>query len=248
MLLTCDIETGRNRANPQCFAILKHATFNYSFFFVDGVPEIDITFAITKSAARPNTVKLMPDIIKSIVYRYGIKRVRTSIIVFGDKPIRVFDFGYDFPNIKVLLDRIDNLPNKETANPDILKSLEETKKLFEDAPTRKNARLVLVTIMDRSSNVPEDKIKSSVRDLQNKGIMQIAVVIGSEIPREQTDSLTIFRNNVIKTTADTPSWNTGEEIITRIIGCEYNHTCWCSIYKRCCEVWKSIFKQPIFLF
>ncbi|KXJ15894.1 uncharacterized protein LOC110236767 [Exaiptasia diaphana] len=184
----------------------------------DGVPEIDITFAVTKSAARPNTANLMPAIVKSIVHRYGNKRVRTSIIVFGDKPIRVFDFGYDFPNEKVLLDRIDKLPNEETTNPDVQKSLEETKKLFEDAPTRKNARQVLVTIMDRSSNVPEEKIKKSVRDLQNIGVMQIVVVIGSEIPKQQTDSLTIFRNNVIKTTADTPAWNTGEEIITRIIG------------------------------
>lgn len=69
-----------------------------NLFFSDGIPEIDITFAITASAAKPNVTKLMKDIIKSIIYRYGDDRVRTSVIVFGDTPKRVFDFSYDFPN------------------------------------------------------------------------------------------------------------------------------------------------------
>lgn len=163
----------------------------------------------------------MKNIIKSIIHRYGDDRVRTSVIVFGDKPIRVFDFGYDFPDEEKLLERIGNLPTEETANPNIQKSLKETEKLFKNAPVRPNSRRVLVTIIDRSSNVPDDTLKKSTRDLQNIGVIQIPVIIGSDVPNKQIESITIFKDNVIKTTADTPSWEIGEEIISKIIGCEY---------------------------
>ncbi|KAK3753528.1 hypothetical protein QZH41_018026 [Actinostola sp. cb2023] len=184
----------------------------------DGIPEIDITFAITASVAKPNVTKLMKDIIKSIIYRYGDDRIRVSVIVFGNKPIRVFDFGFDFPDEKALLDRIGSLPTEDTANPDLQKSLEDTRKLFEEAPVRPYARRVLVTIIDRSSKVADDTLKKSTKDLQDIGVIQIPVVIGSNVPNSQIESITIYKDNVIKTSADTPSWEIGEEIITKIIG------------------------------
>lgn len=163
----------------------------------------------------------MKDIIKSIIYRYGNDRIRTSVIVFGDKPQRVFDFSYDFPNEEQLLNRTANLPTEETANPNIQKSLDETRKIFEQAPVRPNTRRVLVTIIDRPSNLLDDILKKSTRDLQNIGVIQIPVVIGNDVPNQQIESITIFKDNVIKTSADTPSWEIGEDIISKIIGCKY---------------------------
>lgn len=189
--------------------------------FSDGIPEIDIMFAISASVGEPNVTKLMKDIIKSIIYRYGDDRVRTSIVVFGPKPTTIFHFGYDFPNEKEILDRIERLTTSETGTPNLQEALDGVRKLFEEVPLRPNSRKVLVTITDRKSDSTKEVLRKSTRELQNIGITQIPIVIGNDVPNEQIESITIFKDNVIKTPANTPPWEIGEEIISKIIGCKY---------------------------
>jgi hypothetical protein len=179
-------------------------------------------FAISASVAKPNITKLMKDIIKSIIYRYGDDRVRTSIVVFSDTPKTIFHFGYDFPNEKELLDRIGSLVPQDSQTPNLEKALDGARKLFQEVPVRPNSRKVLVTIIDRSSSGSTDEIlRKSTRELQNIGITQIPIVIGSDVPNNQIESITIFKDNVIKTTANTPAWEIGEDIISKIIGRKY---------------------------
>ena len=204
--------------------LILQETLNNVNSFLDGIPEIEVTFAITASVAKPKITKLMKDIIKSIIYRYGHDRIRTSVIVFGKEPKRVFDFGHDFPDEKELVDRVNKLSPEETADPDIPKALEETRKLFEDAPVRPNTRRVLVTIIDRPSKISDDTLKKSTRELQNIGVMQIPVVIGSDVPNNEIEAITIYKDNVIKRSDDTPSWEIGEDIISKIIGRKYATT------------------------
>lgn len=178
-------------------------------------------FAISASVAKPNVTKLMKNIIKSIIYRYGDDRVRTSIVVFGPTPKTIFHFGYDFPNEKEILGTIANLTTSETQTPNLQKALDGARKLFQEVPLRPNSRKVLVTIIDRKSDSTEEVLRNSTRELQNIGITQIPIVIGNDVPNNQIESITIFKDNVIKTPANTPSWEIGEEIISKIIGCKY---------------------------
>ena len=74
-------------------------------------------------------MKLMKAAVTSIIDRYGVgKKIRYGLILFGRTPTTAITFGEQFPDVERIKTfvEISRLP---AGDPDVVKSLEEAKKV-----------------------------------------------------------------------------------------------------------------------
>ncbi|XP_048580141.1 uncharacterized protein LOC5520454 [Nematostella vectensis] len=185
----------------------------------DGIPEIDLVFAISPSIDRKNLSAIMKDILKSIIQRYGDDKITYSVITYGSDSSSEIALSDQFPNLESLINAVDSVGAKPSYDaPNLEKAMDEAKLLFEEAPIRPNARKVFVPILDRNTENPEQVLKAATKSLQDLGATIVPVGIGDDVSKEELDRVTIFKDNVIKPASDVPFYDTGEEIISKIIG------------------------------
>ena len=159
----------------------------YCIFFLDlaletiFVPEMDLAFVISNTAVEQDkNFEKMKDIMKGTVDKFGLFRVRYSLITFGETPDVKIRFDNVFDTEEELGKLINNV-KKSLGDADLHKALEEARYLFalaEDA--RPNASQVLVVITDKTSDSTEDDVQFAAKKLKDDGVRVIAIALGDD--------------------------------------------------------------------
>ena len=87
---------------------------------------------------------------------------------------------------------------KKTGTPDLAKSLEDVKRVYELKEVRPNAKRVLVVILDNKSNNTVTQLKTIVTDLVQRNILIIGVGIGRSVDPDQLKIITEENRNIIQ--------------------------------------------------
>ena len=154
------------------------------------IPEIDLTFAISATSVESaSTFSLMRATIISIIQQYGIDRIHYSVIVFGSVSTTTFDFSYTPPTQIDLRDEVSRL-RKSDGSPDLVKALEDAKRVYELQEVRPNARRVLVVIMDNATVSSKNDLKEAVRALVNNSVFIVGVGVGPSVNPKDLDLIT----------------------------------------------------------
>ena len=154
------------------------------------IPEIDLTFAISATSIEADSTDfLMKETINTIIQQYGIETIRYSIVVFGTVATTHFNFSYVPPSRDDLIREVSRLP-RANGRPDLVKALEDAKRVYESQDVRPNARRVLVVIMDNASVSDENELKNAVNALVNNSVFIIGVGVGSGINRRDLNLIT----------------------------------------------------------
>ena len=164
--------------------------FSNSLSSDSNIPELDLVFAVSATSNELETYNSMRDTINRFISTYGSKKVHYSIIVYGKDVQRVISFNHTFPpSVGELRDAISR--HAPISGPTVLKNaLQETQAIFQEIPSRPNAKKVLVVFTD--SNSPSDgNLVQAVRPLENDKILVISVGVGDV---NRTELLTISPN------------------------------------------------------
>lgn len=161
------------------------------------MPLIDLTFAVSASSvSSDSTFTLMRSTIQSIVQKYGVDRIHYSVIVFGSVPTAPIDFSSNIPDRDQLIRTLSRLP-ESSGRPNLVKALQEAKRVFELREVRPNARKVLVVIMDNASVGNKKDLNQVVSVLVNRSVLIIGVGVGSSINKEDLEIITEEIRNII---------------------------------------------------
>ena len=144
-------------------------------------PEMDLAFVISNTAVdKDKNFEKMKDIVKGTVNKFGLFRVRYSLITFGETP----DVKIRFDNVFDTQEELGKLVNnvkKGFGDADLHKALEEARYLFALAEdTRPNASQVLVVITDKTSDSTEDDVQFAAKKLKDDGVRVIAIALGDD--------------------------------------------------------------------
>lgn len=113
------------------------------------MPEIDLAFAISAAASNSDkTFKRIKDTINTIINKYGTEQIRYALVVFGSSATTAVSFREQFASRKDLTTYL-SLARQERGEPDIVKAFDEVKRLFDSAPSRSNAKKVVVVVVDK---------------------------------------------------------------------------------------------------
>ena len=181
--------------------------------FSVNLPEIDLTFAISATSVEADsTIMLMRNTINSIIQQYGTDRIHYSVIIFGSVATTHFDFSNAPPDQDDLIRRVGRLPIAD-GRPDLVKALEDAKRVYELQEVRPNARRVLVVIMDNSSVSNEVDLKKAVHALVNNSVFIIGVGVGSGINPKDLEIITREIRHIIKVGINKSPNELAEEIM-----------------------------------
>lgn len=179
--------------NPSIFIsffllfILFNPMPNHFLLPAESIPEIDLAFAVSTTAANADaTFARMRETVKHVIDMYGTDKIRYGLLVFGSSTSSKILFSDTYPD-KDLKRVLDNV-RPTTGDPDIGKALRTAKKLFEDAPSRPNAKKVLVVIVDNKSVNGLEELKIVSRPLHDYGI-KVRLNVGHD------DTLALLRSS-----------------------------------------------------
>ena len=134
-------------------------------FFIDTtkVPRVDIGFVLSSTANSANdNFNLMLSAVQSIIKDYGVKKLRYSMVVFGDTPKSELTFNDQFDK-DTLVDFVQLRP-LPVGSPDLYMALEEAKLLFDPSQGyRTDAMKVLVIMVDKETINSEEERRKSAR-------------------------------------------------------------------------------------
>lgn len=142
---------------------------------------MDLAFVISTTAVdQDKNFEKTKEIIKQTVEKFGLQRVRYSLITFGATPDVRIRFDNVFDTEEELGNLVDNV-KKAVGAAALDKALEEVRYLFALAEeTRPDASKVVVVITDKKSDSTEDDVKAASKKLKEDGVRVIAVVLGAE--------------------------------------------------------------------
>lgn len=142
---------------------------------------MDLAFVISTTAVdQDKNFKKTKEIIKETVEKFGLHRVRYSLITFGATPDVKIRFDNVFDTEEQLGKLVDNV-KKAFGDAALDKALEEARYLFalaEDA--RPNAMKVLVVITDKKSDSSEEEVQIASKKLKDDDVRVIAIALGDE--------------------------------------------------------------------
>jgi hypothetical protein len=177
---------------------------------------VDLGFAISSTSIDASTTfRLMKEAIKSVVSTYFTKNIRNGIIVFGDQPYKVLDFGEALPSKDVFIMKIDAI-RRRTGDPDLIGTMQVAKTMFESRGARPHAKKVLVIILDNAAGQRRSQISRAAKPLEYAGIRVIPVAVGRFAEPQQLESTTPLRDNIIKVPKTEDPTILGRKIINKV--------------------------------
>ena len=174
-----------------------------------------MAFALSASAVDASkNFQQMKDIVKTMIDTYGKKQVHYSLIIFGDTPSVRIRFSESFLTDDRLKGFIDAVP-RSSGTPALAKTLDEARKLFEDAASRENATKVLVVMMDNKSGSEPEDVKEKGKALEEAGIRVIAVAVGNQADVMELNNTASHEGDVITTDKTGDPDKTAKEIMEK---------------------------------
>lgn len=144
------------------------------------IPLIDIGFALSATSKdSQNVFNFMKDTIRTIIERYGVERVKFSVIVYGEVvTTELGDFKFNFTQ-EYLINEINKLtPIPDNRNLD--GALAQAESLFR-TKARPNAKKVLVVLTDNVAKPDSsDELLVYTSKLRKGDVLILSVGLGSE--------------------------------------------------------------------
>lgn len=177
---------------------------------------VDLGFAISSTSIDAlTTFNLMKDAIKSVVSTYSTKNIRYGIIVFGDQPYKVLDFGEALPNKDILTMKIDAI-RRRSGDPNLIGTMQVAKTMFEGRGARPNAKKILVVIVDNDAPQRRSQISVAAKPLEYVGIRVVPVAVGRYAEPQQLESTTPLRDNIIEVPKTEDPIVVGKKIVDKV--------------------------------
>ena len=109
----------------------------YSIIFVIteriSIPDMDLLFAISTTATdSEENLAYVKEIMNKIIAKYGIKKIKYSLLTFGQEPFIHFKFNFisdDVTRLKLAIER----SKMKSSGASLEKAMEESKKVFDEA-------------------------------------------------------------------------------------------------------------------
>lgn len=161
---------------------------------------MDLCFAISATTANSvTTFTLMTETMKDVVERYGIGKIRYSVIVFGSQAVQVLGFDSGFSNPAELEKNLTSL-DPVGGGPALDEALKKALEAFEVGVPRRNAKKVLVVMTDKESGLGEDEVLTKAKPLEGRGIRVIAVAVGDEADKKELENIASDKRDVLTVT------------------------------------------------
>lgn len=187
------------------------------FAEVPVIPEIDLAFAISTSAANADkTFTKMKNTVNAIITKYGMVRLRYAIIPFGTSASTALTFQENSPTPEQLKSYINLIPRR-SGEPNLKRAFDEVKRVFDRAPSRPNSKKVLVVIVDDLPvDTPEEGM-NGVKGLERNNIKVVPVVIGDEVDPDEVVKRTNNKQYLVKGKTDENPEPLGNKIMDKVL-------------------------------
>ncbi|XP_078343053.1 coadhesin-like [Oculina patagonica] len=145
------------------------------------IPDIDIGFAISSASIDSDSIfALMKRIINTIIDRYGMLKIRFSVIVYGSIITTRFTFDNTIMFTQEELLRAVNETQRAPGMPDLQMALTEAKRLFQ-LTSRPNATKVLVLFSDVVGPTNDSALAECADNLRKEGVLILSVGFGAQV-------------------------------------------------------------------
>jgi len=188
-----DVISARLNVNPSVLAerimdrILKR-----------NIPLVDVGFAISAASIDSDYIfALMKRIINTIIDRYGVLKVRFSVIVYGSKVTTRFTFDNPKFTQEDLIRAVNNTANVP-GTPDLEKALKEAETLFRKT-SRPNATKTFVVLSDVVARGNDNALIALAARLRKSGVLILSVGFGAKVDQigNQMSKVVITRSDYI---------------------------------------------------
>ena len=144
------------------------------------IPDIDLVFALSAAAVdAEDTFDKIIYTVDEIIKLYGTDQIRYALMAFGDTLSVVVDFS-DGRGKEALRAIVQQL-RRPTGEPDVVKTLKEAEKLFDNAPPRPGSRKIVVIFVDKKTANSRGDLKEAAESITEKNVTLVPVVIGPEV-------------------------------------------------------------------
>ena len=161
----------------------------------------------------------MKETLQAIGDTYGTRKVRTSLVNFGNPPVVVFDFNTTIPDKDFLAKELAKV-TKLNSNPDLPAAIEKTEEIFNYSPVRPDSKKVLTVVTHRKFNLDETTIRNAVKPLDDKGIRIVTVGLNSDPDQSELTNLTLTERAVIRPANSDGGKQVADKILKVILGGE----------------------------
>lgn len=180
--------------------------------FTGDIPNVDIGFALNSVTADSVVIfTLMKNVINTIVQRYGVSRVRFSVIVYGSrKTTRLADFSQKFTQEDLIraVNDLDPVPTPSSSQ--LEEALKTAERIFK-ATARPDAKKVFVVLTDSQSADSGNALEVQTARLRRQDVLILSVGFGS-----QSDQIGKQMNTVLFTSRDyigVPNYPTERKVV-----------------------------------
>ena len=110
----------------------------------------------------------MKEIMKEIVDKYGLGRVRYTVITFGRNSDVKIRFNDNFPSEEKLKTFLEAVP-RSSGGADLAQALERAKEVFLVRTSRPEVKKILVVIIDKKSDSKVEDVRKAATHLDDNG-------------------------------------------------------------------------------
>lgn len=156
------------------------AYINLIILFSGDIPLIDIGFALSATSSNFQDIFVkMKNVIRTIVERYGVERVKFSLIVYGQNVTTVLgDFNRNLTQAD-LVNYVNNL-QRVPQNKNLDSALLEAESLFRQR-ARPNSKKVFVVLTDGVSTLSNaNSLLINTAELRKSDVLILSVGFGSQ--------------------------------------------------------------------
>ena len=123
--------------------------------------------------------KLMKETVSSVIDRYGIGKVRYSVILFGNTIDMTYGFRDNLTHKEELMGVISKLPKRMTGRPAVGAVLRKVVEIFNSGEVRTGSTKAFIVIMDNTSGLNPDNLRTNSRPLHEMSVIVVPVVAGN---------------------------------------------------------------------
>ena len=180
------------------------------------IPYVDLGFAIsaTATSAGENYLK-MKEIMKEIVDKYGLGRVRYTVITFGRNSDVKIRFNDNFPSEEKLKTFLEAVP-RSSGGADLAQALERAKEVFSE-DSRPEVKKILVVIIDKKSDSKVEDVRKAATHLDDNDVTVIGVALHDEADLKELGNITTNNRNLIVANSTASPTQLAEEIMSNAL-------------------------------
>ena len=159
----------------------------------------------------------MKNTIKQFIDKYGVNKIHYSIYTYGNSVVRVVSFNSSFPpSANELKAAIDAQPPL-SGGPVLEDALHEAFRIYNETEGRPGAKKVLVVVTDNNSGTDRKTLSDAVKTVEDKGVLVLAVGVGSVVDRNELEVISPNPLDVISTNVNEIPEVVTDRVMDRIL-------------------------------